>query len=513
MARDADLRLTARRKNSLLDIATGQYGCATTDVQIDFRSPYRGEGSQYIVGSPKQRSSVRYEESRRIDTYKRTLWLQVMLAFVTNMAIGMVIPTMPHYVIALGGETLDYYKCLGGTAICMFAGTSLLGPFVDGGSHRMLPAYVATTLVCIAGNVLYGVAGSISFLRSQVVLIVARCLVGAGASSIMLGMVFLGETCPHDERQKWVVRFGMTRSQGLFWGPPLGIGLASVTTSSTGLWGADTIPAWFQLTFLSLVVSALVLTWPSPPEHMLRSPLPPSASVDFPRGISDGHGSLPVFLRQTRVIAVLLSMTVIGTSQVATESCIPILTAAALQWTGPACGSPLSMMAVLLSVGQLTLLMLTNWGVEDRHTALVGVVSYTVVLLVSVAVWSLGVVSISPAGVLGPFLLLSFCGPFAMLSSFAVFLRLTVAEVPAHKGKCQALTQNLLAMTNLLGPSLLSCTYSGRILQQEKVPLTCFAWLGLAGALASICLCCAYRDLATDREIQLNRLQNQLLQA
>merc|ERR1712039_308265 len=65
-----------------------------------------------------------------------------------------------------------------------------------------------------------------------------------------------------------------------------------------------------------------------------------------------------------------------------------------------------------------------------------------------------------------------------MLGSFSTFMRMVAEEVPQHKGKCQALQNNLLAVTQMVAPMWLSLSYSGERMHREKVPrfsLTCLA--------------------------------------
>lgn len=422
------------------------------------------------------------------EKYLLSLHVQFLMRFLDFLSVNMVLPTLPDYLARLGGQAEDYYLCLEAYAFCFMIGTAILGAVVDGGRGRILPSYIGTAILIVMGNALFSLAGSVPFLQRPFTLVLARCLVGFGASNAVLAMIFVTEVCESCERQKWVIRFGITRSQGMFWGPALGMALSLLSSDKTGLWGADTVVGWFQALSVAAAVGALVMSWQSTPtETDAGSPVGceelPSTGLTFRQ-----------FLLQGRVIAVLLVMATSVTAQMACEVVIPVVCTEELGWHGPKCGTPLSAMAVLLTMGQLLLVHLTKRGMEDCTILLLGAVLFPVLLLGTVLLWLAG----GPLGefkVLGPFMLISLIGPFAVLGSMSVFMRLSMSQVPSHRGKCQAFQNNLLAMTNMLAPAWLSLSYSGERLVREKVPISSLTWLGCLELLALAAVLFFYREL------------------
>jgi len=187
-------------------------------------------------------------------------------------------------------------------------------------------------------------------------------------------------------------------------------------------------------------------------------------------------------------------MFAVGIAQMACEVVTPVMTAEALGWRGAACGSPLSAMAMFLTLGQVSLVQLTKMGVQDRTLLLFGAACVPSVLLAAVLLWLPGG-TLGEGRVLGPFLVASFAGPYAMLGSMATLTRLSMEDVPKHRGKCQAIQNNLLAMTNILAPAWLSWSYSGERMHRERVPLTCIACLALADFVALAWMLTSYWDL------------------
>lgn len=414
----------------------------------------------------------------------RALQIQFVLRFFDFASVNLILPTLLDYVTRLGGGTAEYYQCLAFNAICTMLGTTLLGVYIDKGEGRMLRGYIGCAAISCAGNMLYVVAGSIPMLASPLTLMLARGLVGMGSSSSVLCFVFISEVCSASERQKWIIRYGMTRSQGMFWGPPFGLALAGLSTSHVGIFGADTLPAWFHGIVMVLGTAILSMYWKEPQIEKSHN--------SSEHGTSDR--SLRHFLLQSHVLAVLASLFFVGTCQVSIEASVPIAVHGALGWSGAACGSPLTIMAVMLTLGQLSLVMWTSLGIEDSHLMLLGALCFPIVLSLSVTYWQ-ALFSFHFLDVVVPYAVLSYLGPYAMLGGLSTYARLASEEIPSQKGACQAIQNNLIAAFQLIGPCWLAATYSGQTVVEEKVPHTCFVGMAIMTAITCAGLLGTFRSL------------------
>lgn len=470
----------------------------TLDIDLDVlcfpASPVGGSSSQGLrrminYTAPSRDISLEDISSKPgiedISRYLTTMWVQLLIRFVDFLYMNMVLPTLPEYVSHLGGTEYMYYACLVSQSVGMIIGNTVLGSYVDGGPGRMLPGYLATAAVIVAGSVLFIAAGTVPALRSPWTLVAARTMVGLGGSSNLLSSVFVAEVCSAEERPKWLIRNGMTRSQGLFWGPAIGMMLAAVAAPDPASpFGCNALPGCFQLASTLAVTGLLWCTWAEPPETRARA--------DHADDVGDGarDSSFGDFLRQRRVRVLFLCIGFFGVCVLACEVVIPVVAKNALGQTGAASGWPLTAQACLLTVGQLACRKLTTDCFQDCTVCALGSFGISLTCGGAVLLWGLLDVhggSDSPTlVVLGPFLLVAFFGPTVLLGGFVTFARLSLEDIPNHKGKLQALQNNIMSGCVALAPAWLAATYVGDRARREGVPRTCMALLGAVGTAVAL---------------------------
>jgi len=418
------------------------------------------------LGEPLLEGADEVEAAVGSNRYMKCLWAQLCLRFIMNLSITIVLPTLPEYMLAVGGTVSDYYWAGAGFSTCQFLGVALVGIYMDHG-NRFLIVYRSTMVLASVSYFLYAIAGSVSFLRCPSVLIFSRCLAGLSMSNTLLLFIYIGKTLHDKERMEWVVRFGMTRSQGIFWGPALGMLLSLISTSDIGLRGAMTLPAWFCLSAVILGSTAVFLTWEDVPaaENTARDD---NAALSSQLSLRD-------FLSHSEVLSVVGVISSCALCVSLSEYVMPVLTATALGWRGAVCGLPLVVMAVSLFVGQLTLISLTRRGVKDVTMMSFAVLVYPAVLLSAVVVWKLALPdSLGIASVLWHFVLTPPLGACGVLGGQTVYARLAASRLSGNMGSAMAIFSNAMAIANLCGPLLLRLTYSGKLLEEDKVPAASF---------------------------------------
>lgn len=405
------------------------------------------------------------------------------MRFLDFLSMNMIIPTLPQYVSNLGGNDYVYYAALGCQAVCSMIGTTILGSIIDRGPGRMLPAYLATSAMMVLGNAIFVSAGTVAALRSPWTLVVARGIVGLGGSNNVLISVFVVEVCTAEERQKWLIRIGIVRSQGLFWGPPVGVALAAIAAPGpASLFGYEVLPGWFQLLSSAAAAAVLWWTWAAPQEHAAPAEL---AGESLPQGLPFG-----AFLRQRRVRVLFLVIGFFGMCIVSCENIIPVVTRNALGWAGAACGWPLTTQAILLTCGQMAVMKMTGAGVQDCKICSLGTFGVSLTCAGAVLLW--GLLDVHGGGkpqtlvALGPFLFVALFGPSVLLGNFTTFARLSLEDIPRHKAKLQALQNNVCGVCLAMSPAWLSATYAGDRAKREGVPSTCMASFATVGILVAL---------------------------
>jgi len=397
-------------------------------------------------------------EETKEPSYDKFLYSLLGLRLVVNLSLTIVNPTMPDYMISLGGSVSDYYWAGALFCLCQFFGTLMIGIFVDRNSRHFFHVHVLAGVLVVIAHVIYALAGPVAVLRRPSVVIASRCLAGFCASVTVGSQLFVGEMLKDSPRQEWIVKFGMTRSQGIFWGPPLGMLLSIMSTSKTGFWGAYTLPGWFCAAAALLSLMAVFANFVHLP---IKTP-----SGDTLSGIGS-------FLCRPRVFAVLLTTCIMSFSISVAEFVIPVLTRTALGWRGAVCGMPLTIMAVTLFLGQLLVMALFRAGVSDRVPLLVSSLLYPLVLLVTVVIWNrdwdTGIIS-----VLWSFVLVPPLGVWGNLAGLAAFTRLVGEDLPEKKGITLTVMNNVLMLCTTAGPMYLLGTYSDPVFSWQPVPRESF---------------------------------------
>jgi hypothetical protein len=259
-------------------------------------------------------------------------------------------------------------------------------------------------------------------------------------------------------RQEWIVKFGMTRSQGIFWGPPLGVLLSFLSTSKIGALGAYTLPGWFCAVAALLSLVGVFANFVHLPHK------PPSG--DTLRGIGS-------FLCRPRVFAVVLTTCIMSFSISVAEFVIPVLMRTALNWRGAVCGMPLTVMAVTLFLGQLLVMALFKAGVSDRVPLLVSVLLYPLVILLAVVMWNRSWDD-DLFSVLWSFVLVPPLAVWGNLAGLAAFTRLVVEDLPEKKSITLTVMNNVLMLCTTAGPLYLLATYSDLVFGWQPVPREAF---------------------------------------
>ncbi len=160
----------------------------------------------------------------------------------TLMAVGAVLPVLPHYVKG----PLDYGNVAVGVVIGAFAFTALAcrpvaGHFADARGRRRVVAVGA--LLTAAGGLLYLVPAGLPGL------IVARLAVGAGEGSVFTaGATWVVDLAPPGRRGRVIGLYGLAVWGGLSLGPLVGTALFHA-------WGFDAVWAF---TAISPLIGALV---------------------------------------------------------------------------------------------------------------------------------------------------------------------------------------------------------------------------------------------------------------
>jgi MFS family permease len=172
----------------------------------------------------------------------------------TLMAVGAVLPVLPHYVKG----PLDYGNVAVGVVIGAFAFTALAcrpvaGHFADARGRRRVVA--AGALLTAAGGLLYLVPAGLPGL------IVARLLVGAGEGSVFTaGATWAVDLAPPDRRGRVIGLYGLAVWGGLSIGPLIG-------TAIFHSWGFDAVWVFTAVSpFVGALVALLVPDPFRPPE-------------------------------------------------------------------------------------------------------------------------------------------------------------------------------------------------------------------------------------------------------
>jgi MFS family permease len=171
----------------------------------------------------------------------------------TLMAVGAVLPVLPHYVKG----PLDYGNLAVGVVIGAFAFTALAcrpvaGHFADARGRRRVVA---------AGALLTAVGGLLYFLPAGLPgLIVARLAVGAGEGSVFTaGATWVVDLAPPGRRGRVIGLYGLAVWGGLSLGPLIG-------TTAFHAWGFDAVWAFTAISpFVGALVALLV------PDHFRPS--------------------------------------------------------------------------------------------------------------------------------------------------------------------------------------------------------------------------------------------------
>lgn len=420
--------------------------------------------------------------------YNKSQWIQLLNRFIDFSSMAMIVQTLPDYVAHLGGTEYEYYLCIGLQSIMQIVGTWILGVYVDGGPGRMLPAYLATSVLSVLGNTLYVSAGTVPAISSVWTLVVARAFVGLGCSNAILGVVYATEVCTEDERQKWMVRNAMTRSQGSIWGPLVAVALSAVSApDAASLFGYAVLPGWFQLVCRTVVAGLLWWTWAAPPEQGKKA----GQAGEAVNGAQDP--SFGDFMRQRRVCVVFLTIFFSGTLA-ATQQGLPVVVRKALGWKAAESGIPFAGQAVFMTVGQILSRMLTKKGVEDYTICMLGCFVLTAVCAGTVLFWVLldvhGGKHPPFMVVLGPFQLMAFLSPLSNVGSVLTLTRLSVEDVPKHKAKLQSMVFTTQALCVTVSAAWLALTYAGDRATREGVPRTLLASFVPFGIVVSALLPC-----------------------
>merc|ERR1712213_276236 len=82
-----------------------------------------------------------------------------------------------------------------------------------------------------------------------------------------------------------------------------------------------------------------------------------------------------------------------------------------------------------------------------------------------------------------------------MLGCFSTYMRVTIETVPSHKGKCQAVQNNVLGACSLLTPLWLTWSYSGQRAGGEALPIICFGGFWLLDVMALLSMSWHYNAL------------------
>jgi MFS family permease len=172
----------------------------------------------------------------------------------TLMAVGAVLPVLPHYVKG----PLDYGNVAVGVVVGAFAFTALAcrpvaGHFADARGRRLVVAVGA--LLTAAGGLLYLVPAGLPGL------IVARLAVGAGEGSVFTaGATWVVDLAPPGRRGRVIGLYGLAVWGGLSLGPLIGNAVFHA-------WGFDAVWAFTAISpFVGALVALLVPDPFRPPE-------------------------------------------------------------------------------------------------------------------------------------------------------------------------------------------------------------------------------------------------------
>ncbi|MBI1722759.1 MAG: MFS transporter [Gemmatimonadetes bacterium] len=133
------------------------------------------------------------------------------------IGFGIVIPILPYYAQQFGAKGLGFGLLLGAFSGMQFLATALLGRWSDRVGRR--PIILATTLINVAGYLLFAYAGSYGML------LIARLISGFAGGNISAAQAYVADVTTSAERSKGMGLIGAAFGIGFTVGPAVG-GLA-----------------------------------------------------------------------------------------------------------------------------------------------------------------------------------------------------------------------------------------------------------------------------------------------
>ncbi|MEU4198227.1 MFS transporter [Kribbella sp. NPDC026611] len=188
------------------------------------------------------------------------------VVFVDLLGLAIILPSLPFFVLHLGGSGLALGAILTSYSLAQMAAAPVLGRLSDRYGRRGL------LLLSLAGST---ASFALSALAPTVtLLIVARVLAGLCGGSITVAYAFAADITTSEDRRSAMGRIGAGIGLAFTVGPAIGAALAPLGFASVCWAGA-------AVTAANLVAAWRVLPHPSGPEH--PTPRPPSPRAERPR--------------------------------------------------------------------------------------------------------------------------------------------------------------------------------------------------------------------------------------
>ncbi len=231
---------------------------------------------------------------------KSPLMLIFLTVFIDLVGFGLIVPVLPTYAKELHADGLMVGIVMASYSLMQFFFTPIWGKLSDSVGRR--PIILLSLLASVIGYLIWG------FSNSLVLLILARCVAGAGNANIAVAQAYVSDVTTLENRAKGMGAIGAAFGLGFVLGPAIGGFLAGFGIAKIGFAAAS-------LSLIDLILTFFLLPEPEKRSNAgkQRFDLKPQFIVDTIKNPSL-QGSLLIFFISTLAFANMEATLVLLTS-------------------------------------------------------------------------------------------------------------------------------------------------------------------------------------------------------
>ena len=187
----------------------------------------------------------------------------IAIGFVGMIEYSLVMPTLSGFIEFLGESHIFYGLTVASFSLVRLVLMPVFGVWCD--RRPMLEPLVASVLLGIAGNFLYGLAYGA---RSAWMVLLGRVLVGAGASNITVTTAYVARITEPSHRTRSMAMLNGINLLGIVVGPALNLGLNNIDWRLSDLivFNKYSNAGFAMVVILALQLCVLLLTFEEPPK-------------------------------------------------------------------------------------------------------------------------------------------------------------------------------------------------------------------------------------------------------